>query len=94
MLLFYEDALCELLCTQSKLALVSGTEKHTKRQATPHDCLPSLIGDEDKEIEIVYGEEKEYFVLGRLEQPRQNKNCTGTTTQRTNQGRTPFIRSL
>ncbi len=46
---------------------------HTLRQATQHDCLPSLLGDKDKEIEIVYGEEKIYFVLGRLEQPRQNK---------------------
>jgi hypothetical protein len=36
----------------------SWTETHTKRQATQHDCLPSLLGDEDKGIEIVYGEEK------------------------------------
>jgi hypothetical protein len=33
-----------------------------------------LLGDWDKEIEIECGEEKKYFVLGRLEQPRQNKN--------------------
>jgi hypothetical protein len=54
-------------------------------------CLVSLLGDEDKGMEIVLGEEK-YFVLGLLEQPRQNKfSCTGTTSQRTDQGRTPFI---
>jgi hypothetical protein len=33
-------------------------DKHTKRQATQHGCLPSWLGDEDKGIEIVYGEEK------------------------------------
>jgi hypothetical protein len=44
----------------------------TKRQATQHGCLPSLLGDGDKGIEIVNGEKK-YFVLGRLEQPRQKK---------------------
>jgi hypothetical protein len=47
---------------------------HTKRQATQHGCLPSLLGDGDKIIEIVHGEEKKYSLLGRLEQPRQNKN--------------------
>jgi hypothetical protein len=35
---------------------------HTKRQATQHDCLPSLLGSGDKGIEIVYGEKK-YLVL-------------------------------
>jgi hypothetical protein len=44
-----------------------------KRQATQHGCLTSLLGDGDEGIEIVYGEEKKYFVLG-LTQPRQNKN--------------------
>jgi hypothetical protein len=33
-------------------------ETHTKRQATQHGCLPSLLGGGNKEIEIVYGEEK------------------------------------
>jgi hypothetical protein len=42
-------------------------ETHIKRQATQHDCLPSLLGDGDKGIEKVYGEDKKYFVLGRLE---------------------------
>jgi hypothetical protein len=36
--------------------------------------MPSLLGERDKGIEIVYGEEKKYFVLGRLEQPSKNKN--------------------
>jgi hypothetical protein len=33
-------------------------ETHTKRQATQHGCLPSLMGDGDKGIEILYSEEK------------------------------------
>jgi hypothetical protein len=37
-------------------------ENHTKRQAIQHGSLPSLLGDGDKGIEIVYGEGK-YFVL-------------------------------
>ncbi len=39
-------------------------EKHTSKQVTHHDCLPSLLGDGDKGMEIV----------GPLEQPRENKN--------------------
>jgi hypothetical protein len=37
------------------------TLKHTKRQANQHGCLPCLMGDRDKEIEIVYGEAKIFF---------------------------------
>jgi hypothetical protein len=33
-------------------------ETHTKRQATQHGCLLSLLCDGDKRSEIVYGEEK------------------------------------
>jgi hypothetical protein len=33
-------------------------ETHTKRRATQHGCLPSLLADRDKGIEIVNGEEK------------------------------------
>jgi hypothetical protein len=33
-------------------------DTHNKRQATQHGCLPSLLGDGDKGIEIVYGKEK------------------------------------
>ncbi len=36
----------------------STPETQTKRQVTLHDCLPSLLGDGDKWIEIVYSEEK------------------------------------
>jgi hypothetical protein len=36
-------------------------DTHTKRQATQHGCLPSLLGDGDKGIEIVYGEEEKIF---------------------------------
>ncbi len=39
-------------------------ETHTKRQATQHGCLPSMLGDEDKRIEIVYGEEKNILCTG------------------------------
>jgi hypothetical protein len=48
-------------------------EKHTKRQVTQHDCLPSLLGNGNKWFEIVYGE-KIFFELVRLEQVRQDKN--------------------
>jgi|LakMenEpi03Aug12_release.lakeMendotaPanAssembly.Ray.scaffolds.fasta_scaffold490322_1 hypothetical protein len=41
---------------------------------TQHGCLPSLLGGGHKGIEIVYGEETIFSILGRLEQPRQNKN--------------------
>ncbi len=47
-------------------------ETHIKRQATRHDCLPSLLSDGDKWIEIVYSKENNIF--GRLKQPRQDKN--------------------
>ncbi len=38
--------------------LVKTRDTYTKRQATQHDCLPSLLGDGNKGIEIVYNEEK------------------------------------
>jgi hypothetical protein len=38
-------------------------------EATKHGSLPSLLGDGDKGIEMVYGEEKE-----------QTKFCTGPAT--------------
>jgi hypothetical protein len=38
-------------------------EKHTKRQATQHGCLPSFLDDGDKWIEIVYAEEKNILNL-------------------------------
>ncbi len=39
-------------------------ETQTKRNATQHDCLPSLLGDGEKRIKIIYGEKKKHFVLG------------------------------
>ncbi len=36
-------------------------ETHTKRQATQHGCLPSLLGDRDKGIEIMFGEQKKLY---------------------------------
>ena len=50
------------------------TETHINRQATRHNCLPRFLGNRDKWSEIVYSEGKHIFVLGSLEQPRQEKN--------------------
>jgi hypothetical protein len=41
---------------------------------TQHYCLPSLLGDGDKGIKIVFGEDKNILYWAELEQPRQNKN--------------------
>jgi hypothetical protein len=49
-------------------------DAHTKRQATQHGCLPSLLGNGDRGIEIMFGEEKKIFVLGQQGQLRQDKN--------------------
>ncbi len=35
-----------------------GPEANTKRQVTQHGCMPCLLGDRDKGIEIVYCEGK------------------------------------
>ncbi len=50
----------------------------------------SLLWDGNKWMEIEYGEEKNILVLGRLQQPRQDKNLLYPTpqAQRTNRGRT------
>jgi hypothetical protein len=55
------------------ILIIVQPETHTKRQATQHGSLSSLLGDGDKGIEIVNGEEKS-FCTGRLEQLRMNKN--------------------
>jgi hypothetical protein len=39
-------------------SMIMNRDAHYKRQATQHDCLPSLLDDGDKGIETVYGEEK------------------------------------
>jgi hypothetical protein len=49
------------------------TGTHTKRLATQHGCLPSLLGDGDNGIEIVYSEEKNIFCIYQTRAPRQNK---------------------
>jgi len=62
---------------------------HIKRRATRHDFLPSLLDNGNK-----YGMQgKLMFVLGSLlvSQGRTKICCTGTTIQRTNQGRHTFI---
>jgi hypothetical protein len=57
-----------------------------------------LLGDDgDNGIEIVYGEETKYFVLGQLEQPRQDKNLLywhDKHNEPTKEGNPPFICTL
>ena len=47
--------------TQEKFCLLSPDREHTNIQATQQGCLPSLLGDGNKGIEIMYGEEKIFF---------------------------------
>jgi hypothetical protein len=47
-----------LLILDAVIKPVCSPETHIKRPATRHDCLPSLLGDGVKWIEIVYGETK------------------------------------
>jgi hypothetical protein len=66
-----------LLFENLRTSAMVQTQRHTLRDRRPITAalptVPSLLGDGDKGIEIVSVREK-YFVLGRLEQPRQNKN--------------------
>jgi hypothetical protein len=63
----------------------------THRQATRHDCLPSLLGDGDKGIEIVYGEGKNKFYWADKSSPGRTKSLVlAPQAQAGNQGRTPF----
>ncbi len=41
-------------------------ETHIQRQVAPARLPALLLGDGDTYIEIVYGEGKKYFVLGRI----------------------------
>jgi hypothetical protein len=69
-------SMCEIECMNQRVTKrnnLGNPEKHIKRQATRHDCLHSLRSDRDKWTEKVYCE-KNLFLLGRLQQPRQNKN--------------------
>ncbi len=47
--------------TKTELYSVRDTETHVKRQATRHDCLPSLLVDGYERSEIVYDEKKNMF---------------------------------
>jgi hypothetical protein len=64
---------------------------HIKRQVTQHVCLPSLLDDGDKIMEIVSGEEK-ILCSGptRTTKTEQKSLVLTQQAQRTNQGRTPF----
>ncbi len=66
----------------------------TKRQATQHDSLPSLLGDGDKGLEIVYGEI--FFGTGpaRAAKAEQKSLVPARQAQKTNQGWTTFICTL
>jgi hypothetical protein len=79
---------CKMLACDQNLSF---PETHTKRQATQHGCMPSFLGDRYNWIEIVYVRKK-YFELGRLGQPRQDKNLLYRhKSNEPTQGRTPFI---
>ncbi len=60
----YGEALCCVQSTGNPICHTSSTdsldlpETYTKRQATQHGCLSSLLSDRDKGIEIVNGGEK------------------------------------
>jgi hypothetical protein len=58
---------------------------HTKRQATRHGCLPSLLGDEDIGIEIVYGEEKIFCTEPSRAAKAGPKSLVPAQAQQTNQ---------
>jgi hypothetical protein len=45
---------------------------------TQHGCLPSLLGDVDKRIEIVFGEEKNIFYWAKSSKGRTKISCTVT----------------
>ncbi len=59
-----------------------------KRQATPNSCLPSLLGDGDKWIEIAYGEEKLYCTVPTRAAKVGHKSLVlARQVHRTNQGK-------
>jgi hypothetical protein len=61
-------------------------ETYTKRQATQHGCLPSLLGERHKENEIVYGEEKIFCTgLTRAAKAEQKSLVLAGYAQRTNE---------
>jgi hypothetical protein len=53
-----------------------------------------LLGDGDKIIDIMFGEEKIFIVIGRLEQPRKKKNLLyrhGRPSEPTKEGHLLFV---
>jgi hypothetical protein len=66
---------------------------HTKRQATQHGCLPSLLGDEDKGIEIVYSEVKNilYCADYRAAKAEQNLLYRHNPNEPTKEGPLSFV---
>jgi hypothetical protein len=65
----------EQIETGNIFCVYNGIDRDTfyKRQATQHNCLPSLLRDVDKGIKIVNGEGKN-ICTSSTEQPKQNKN--------------------
>jgi hypothetical protein len=72
-----------------------GSETHNNRQVAQHGCLPSLLGDGDKGIEMVYGEEKNILYWVIIAAKAEQKSFLPTRqAQRTNRESTPFICSF
>jgi hypothetical protein len=70
---------------------VSCPEKHTKSQATQHGCLPRLLNNGDKGIEIEYDGGKLFCTGPTSAAKAEQKSLVPTRqAQRTNQGRTPI----
>jgi hypothetical protein len=90
-LLYRPASLCSLTGQYDKPMAESPTAPHTKRQATQHDCLPSLLY-ERWGIEIVYGEKK-IFCTGqnRTAKVEQNLLFTSTTIPTNQPGKDLFI---
>jgi hypothetical protein len=62
-------------------------EAQTKRQATQHDCLLSLLSDGDEWIEIVYSEEENILDWADWSSQDRTKISCISTTSPTNQPR-------
>ncbi len=70
------------------------SETHTKRQATQHDFMPSLLGD-DGTKGIVYGEEKIFCTVPTRAAKQEQKSLVPLyQAEQTKQGRTPVICTL
>ncbi len=85
------------MCSDSQLTR-SVLQTHTKRQATQHGWLPSLLGDgwrrQRNWNSVGWG--KNIFCTGptRAAKAEQKSLVPARQAQRTNQGRTPFICTL